>query len=356
MVTGRFERGQLSMQGRLRRSLYDVLRDELGGILIQHGLIASYWNFRRGKAPYPFVQKRELKPRARGGTKEFSNQNNFLVVFCEGVIPNEQKKHIRFFETNRVKKSNIDEFTTSRLYPDYTPNHRYFDNPGFRHLLVHLLPEDYALLIQQDASIKRRHRYLLSHFHVKIDWPIDDATEAMARDLHYIRKRLYERGDQHALHLNQKLFEKYGFHHTAGGRRTASVVARQLLEKMDFVSTVYVSSSEARTLTSLSERGISRFALCRFTMDEMARLTHQNGMTRSDFETNFLIDKHEGHGVGILQVLYGNTEHGKATGDTAVRDFQPEYKWLTVRGEFLLPLPGALNAHPVPYRTIYGGH
>jgi len=45
-----------------------------------------------------------------------------------------------------------------------------------------------------------------SHFHVKIDWPIDDATEEMARQLRYISKELYENGAQYAHGLRQKLF------------------------------------------------------------------------------------------------------------------------------------------------------
>ncbi len=53
---------------------------------------------------------------------------------------------------------------------------------------------------------------MLSHFHVKIDWPIDDATEEMAKQLRYISKELYENGEQYAQGLRQRLFAKYGFH------------------------------------------------------------------------------------------------------------------------------------------------
>ena len=58
-------RFQLSLQDRLRRSVYEVLRDQMDMYLIQYGLIDSYWNFCEAKEPYPFVPKRELKPRAR---------------------------------------------------------------------------------------------------------------------------------------------------------------------------------------------------------------------------------------------------------------------------------------------------
>jgi hypothetical protein len=96
--------------------------------LIKQALIDSYKNFSRAGEPYPFVSKR----------------------------------------------ANV------QLDNKYVKNLRYFDNPGFENLILDLLSVDYALLIQKDPSIKRRNRYAMTHFHVKIDWPIDDATEEAA--------------------------------------------------------------------------------------------------------------------------------------------------------------------------------
>jgi hypothetical protein len=62
----------------------------------------------------------------------------------------------------------------------------FLDNPKFEPLLLRLLPVSYDLLIQQHLSLKRKNRYVLFHFHVKIDWPIDEAAEAMAKQLCYI--------------------------------------------------------------------------------------------------------------------------------------------------------------------------
>lgn len=49
-----------------------------------------------------------------------------------------------------------------------------------------MTPVDYAILVWQDPSVKRQNRYVRAHFHVRIDWPIGDATEDMAQLLRYI--------------------------------------------------------------------------------------------------------------------------------------------------------------------------
>ena len=57
-------REELSRAGRIRRSYYELLRDDLDQFLMQYALIDSYHNFVSQKIPFPFVEKRELKPRA----------------------------------------------------------------------------------------------------------------------------------------------------------------------------------------------------------------------------------------------------------------------------------------------------
>ena len=304
-------RYQLSLQDRLRRSVYEVLRDQMDVYLMQHALVDSYWKFCEVGEPYPFVPKRELKPRARVVEKEYANHNHFLVMFCEGTIPSRYKKYIRFFDSNKVTKEGISEFPQVQLHKKYTKNLRYFENPGFENFVLELLPVDYALLIQRDPSIKSRTRYAMTHFRVKIDWPIDNATEEMAQQLRYIGKDLYEMGEKHAESLNNKLFENYGFHYAVGGRRTAAVVAAQFLKKMEFISTVYVASSESRTLTRLSERGVSRFVLIKLPMEEVFRVAKQSGMQSDKFVERFLIDLKDDCGVAIFQVAYSNTIHSK---------------------------------------------
>jgi len=346
-------RYQISLKHRLRRSVYEVLRDQMDIYLIKHALVDSYENFHRAGEPYPFVPKRELKPRARVIEQEYINQNHFLVIFCEGSIPPAFKKYIRFFDSNKLTKESLDELVYIKLHKNYTKNLRYFDNKGFEKLVVDLLPVDYALLIQQDSSIKKRNRYVLSHLHVRVDWPIDDAAEDMARTLRYISKELYEKGEKYAQQLHNKLFENYGFHHVVGGRRTAAVVAAQLLKKMDFISTVYVASAENRCLTRISERGVSKFVLFKFALAEILQLAEQNNMTFAQFKERFILDIQDTYGVGILQVVHRNTIYSKPPEDGKLRKVRPDYQWLTVSDQLLLPLIDYPDIYPVPYSIIY---
>jgi len=346
-------RYQLSLQDRVRRSVYELLRDQMDMYLIRHALIDSYMNFSRADEQYPFVSKRELKPRARVVEKEHILHNRFLLLFCEGSIPSSYKKYIRFFDTNKVTKEGITELANVQLHNKYTKNLRYFDNPGFEHLVLDLLPVDYALLIQKDPSIKTKSRYAMTHFHVKIDWPIDDATEEMAQHLRYISKELYENGEKYAQSLHSKLFENYGFHYAIGGRRTAAVVAAQFLKKMDFISTIYVASAEDRTLTRISERGVSKFVLIRLPLEEITRLSDETRMDSDNFVKRFLVDIRNDYGVGILQVAYSNTAYSKSPEDGKLRELWPDYQWLTVSNQLLIPLPGNPEISPVSYSTIY---
>jgi len=274
-------------------------------------------------------------------------------MFCEGTIPGWYKKYIRFFDSNKVTKEGVAELAYIQLHKKYTKNLSYFENPDFENLVLDLLPVDYALLIQKDPTIRTRTRYAMTHFHVKIDWPIDNATEEMAQQLRYIGRDLYEIDEKYAESLNNKLFENYGFHYAVGGRRTAAVVAAQFLKKMEFISTVYVASSESRTLARLSERGVSRYVLVKLPTDEISRLASENRMKFDNFVERFLIDVQDDFGVGVFQVVYRNTIHSKPPEDGKLRELRPDFQWLTVSDQLLVPLPGHNDIYPVPYSTIY---
>lgn len=346
-------RYQLSLKDRLRRSVYQVLRDQMDTYLLKYALVDSYRKFCEAGEPYPFVPKRELKPRARVVEKEHIYHNHFLVIFCEGTIPGRYKKYIRFFDSNKVTKEGISELAQVQLYKTYHKNLRYFENPGFETFVQGLLPVDYALLIQKDPSITSKTRYAMTHFHVKIDWPIDSATEEMAQRLRYIPKDLYEMGEKHAETLNNKLFEHYGFHHAVGGRRTAAVVAAQFLKKMEFISTVYVASAESRALTRISERGVTRFVLVKLPTEEISGLAAECRMKFDNFVERFIADIQDDYGVGVFEVVYRNTIHSKPPEDGKLRELKPDYQWLTVSDQLLVPLRGYTDVYPIPYSTIY---
>lgn len=346
-------RYHLGTRLRLRRSLYEVLRDQLDYNLIKIALIDSYQNFCKAGEPYPFVLKRELKPRARVAEQEYANQNHFFIIFCEGTVPNAYKKHLRFFDSNKVTKESIEKLPYISLSAQYTNNLRYFNNPGFVSFVNDLKPVDYALLIQNDPSIKVENRYMMTHFHVRVDWPIDEATEDMALTLRYVGKELYEKGEKYAEHLHHKLFENYGFHHSVGGRRTAAVVAAQFLKKMNFISTVYVSSAEARTLSRISERGVSKYVLIRVPYNDMINLAKEHDISFDTLVERYMIDMTDDYGVGMMHIVYRNSLYSKPPEDGKLRRLRPDYQWLTVHDQLLIPLPDQIDCYPIRYNTIY---
>ena len=140
-------REELSAEEKLRRSYYELLRDDLDQFVIECALIDSYKNFKRKKEPYPFPEKRELKPRAQLPKIEYENQNTFLVIFIEDVIPETCKKYIRFFDINRATRSNLTK-TKSLPLEGFDRTQKFIESARFLNFLRDLLPLDYALLIQ----------------------------------------------------------------------------------------------------------------------------------------------------------------------------------------------------------------
>jgi hypothetical protein len=230
---------------------------------------------------------------------------------------------------------------------------RYFEDAQFLNLIKELLKADFALLIQRDPTIKARYRFGLTHFHVKIDWPVAYAAEDLARHLRYISKDLYEKGEKNAELLQQKLFEYYGFHHTVGGRRTAALVAARYMARYDFISTVYIASSEARTLTRCSEQGITKYALTKLNDAQITELASMVKMPKKEFGDLYLIDRVDDYGVGIFQVTYKHNEHSRPPVDGKLRELNPDYHWLNVDLQLLVPPPTNGDARPIPFPRIY---
>jgi len=346
-------REQLSRKEKLRRSIYEILRDELDEYLIEYGLLQSYQHFLDQHVPYPFVEKRELKPRARIPDVEYEVHNRFLVIFVEDFIPAAYKKYVRFFDENKATKENLLRSGTVQLSTKYYRNIKFFESSRFFDFLEGLLRVDYALLIQRDPTIKAKNRYNLSHFHVRIDWPIADAAEDLARELRYISKDLYENGEGYAEELQKKFFEYYGLPSTCGGRRTAAVIAAQFLKRLPCISTVYVCSSESRALYRISERGISKYILMKIPDADIVNIARTNDMRLKTFRKNYLVADQDDGPIVIFQATYGRTTHAKIPEDGKLRDLNFDYFWMTVISQHVLPKPGVFDKRPLPYSIIY---
>ncbi len=279
-------------------------------------------------------------------------KNTFIVIFCEGAINPELKNYIRFCPENKVIKKNIEYLANLSLYKKFHQNMKYFDQPPFMNFIEDLLNIDYALLIQQIPAITKKNRYALTHFHVKVDWPIADAAEDLAKWLRYTQNNLYEKGDKEARILQNKLFEYYGCHHSVGGRRTAALIASQLLRKLDPISTVFISSSESRAMVKYSERGVSKFFLIQLVDSQIKALAQQEKMNINDFKNSYLYPA-KGYYVGISEAVYEYTQHSKPPEDGKLRRVKPAYNWLRLRDEFLHPKGELPNLLPINYSWVY---
>jgi hypothetical protein len=346
-------REELSQSDKLRRSYYELLRDELDQFLLQYALIDSYKTFSSHQIPFPFVEKRELKPRGRIPDQEYEFQNAFLVIFVEDSVLPEHKKYIRFFDVNKTTKKNLLRFKTLPIADKFDRNWKYLESIYFKNFLKIMLPVDYALLIQGDAARLARNRYGLTHFHVRIDWPITEAAEDMARSLRYISKDIFEKGDKYAEDIQKKFFEYFGLPVMVGGRRTAAIVAAQYLKRIPGISTVYVGSSESRALIRISERGISKSVLMKRSLKELDEIAGGFGLSPRAFKKNYVVAREKRCGVCIFQASYARTYHGREPEDGKLREIKPDRYWLTVGEQYILPKPGVLKYPPIPLNLIY---
>ena len=337
----------LSREERLRRSYYEVLRDELDHFVLGYSLVGSYNNFLKLRTPYPFVELRELKPRARIPAIEFDAQNSFLIIFYEDFIHKRHKKFIRYFDHNRTNKTNLLKHKYFPNIENYDRNLKFFDTRDFFSLLRTLLPLDYALLIQRNQQTKVR--YALTHFHVRIDWPIAEASEDLARELRYISKDLYEKGDKYAEDFQKKFFEYYSVPAMSGGRRTAAIVAAQYFRQMSGITTIYVASSESRNLLRLDERGASKSVLVKLSSSEIKHLAEKVEMKQNRFTKNYVIARQGKYFICILNVQYNHTGHALPSEGGRLRELKPDTNWLSV-SERVYPSKARLpdsSAHPV---------
>jgi hypothetical protein len=346
-------RNEISWNERFRRCLYFFLRDELDSIFVTEALIESYKRFKSKNIEYPFVEMRELKPRAKIHGPEREYHNRFIVIFNEDTLPSAAKTYIRFFDSNKIVKENLGMLALFDLKDVFHQRMRYFEDAEFVNLLKKLLKHDFAVLIQRDPTIKARYRFGLTHFHVKIDWPISAAAEDLARSLKYISRDLYEKGDRLGEMLQQKLFEYYGFHHTVGGRRTAALVAARFMAQYDFISTVYIASSEARTLFRTSEQGVAKYVLIRVSKPDIKELSQSAKLSEEQFINSYFIDYNDEYGVGIFLVTYEHNEHSTPPNDGKLRELNPDYQWLNVDLQLLVPPPNKGDARPLHYSRVY---
>ncbi len=349
-----WQRDDLSRNNRQRRSYYNLLRDELDSFLLKYSLLDSFNVFFNKNIPYPFIEKRELKPRAIIPNIEYEYQNTFLVIFSEESLPDSYKKYLRFFDINKTIKKNLVRLTNFTYQEKFDGTQKYLDSPNFFDFFYELLPIDYALLIQPEITNQgSKKKYSLSHFHIKIDWAISEASEDLAKNLRYISQDLYEKGDKYAEDIQKKFFEYYGISPIAGGRRTAAVVAAQFLRRLPFLSTIYVSSSESRALIRISENGVSKIVLIKISKKDISKIIENNSLTLKTFKENYVIENVNSCVVCIFFVSYSFTEHSTPPENGKLRELKPDLNWITVSKQLILPRLNNWEMPPLAVNFIY---
>ena len=345
------KRDLLSKKQKFRRSYYELLRDSIEDSLIEESLIVSYNNFKEAKTPYPFVEKKELRPRAIVPNTEYDLHKSFLVIFLENHLENIHKKYIRFLDLNKTTKANISFLENIDLKENFHRNIKYIEDANFLKLFKKLLNVDYSLLIQK--TVQKEDKYSISHFHVKIDWPVTEAAENLAKRLRYISQDIYENGEKYAEEIEKKFFEYYGLPIMAGGRRTAAIVATEYLTRLPSLSTVYVSSNESRSLLKIFETGLARYILIKINKKSINTLLKDNNITPEYFEKNYIIEKHAKSFICIFRTSYYNTTHSLPPADGKLRKLKMEPNWLSVVGQHIIPKPGTIEAVPIKHKIIY---
>lgn len=351
MKKSRFELSYLEM---VRRSFYVFLRDELERRLKIITFEKTHRLCKEKGIPYPYVDPSDMRPKKREFSKESAIARPYIILFCEESIGEAHQKYIRFSDDNRIRKDTLALIPGIPLNKPFYSGIKFFERNTFFDLLETLLDVDYGLLIQRDDRYRKQNRYALSHFHVKIDWPIAEAAESLAKELRFISKSLYERGERYADTLQEKLFEHYGWHHQAtGGRRTAALIAAQYLKQIPGLSTVYVSSAETRTLTRYSEKGVARYAVIQLDKEYARQIMETNKLTPEVFHQCYTLGESENFYDVIMFVTYKHTEWGQPPMDGKLRMIRPDYSWLAVDKEMILPLSYALSAQPLALKWIY---
>ncbi|MBN1383232.1 MAG: hypothetical protein JXA41_16325 [Deltaproteobacteria bacterium] len=351
MKKSRFELSYLEM---VRRSFYIFLRDELERRLKAITLEKIYRQCLDEGMIYPCVRPQEMRTKKRAFGQEFPLALPYIVIFCEESLGAEHQKYIRFNSNNRIRKDTLALVPGVQLKKPFYSGIKYFERYPFFDLLESLLDVDYALLIQRDDRYRKQNRYALTHFHVKIDWPIAEAAESLGRELRYISKNLYEKGERPAGTLQEKLFEYYGWHHQSiGGRRTAALIAAQYLKQISGLTTVYVSSSETRTLTRYSEKGVARYAVIQLDKDYAHQIIEVNRITPKAFRHDYVLGESADVCDVLFFVIYKHTEWGQPPQDGKLRIIKPDFSWLAVDREMILPLSHAISSKPLPIKWIY---
>ena len=329
------------------RGSYAAARARLTEFLIRYTLIDSFFNFTRDGKPYPFADVSQILPASSSRSTERPHQNTAFVILLDGTLPRGLNKHFRLRASNRVTWRNIQRLAPELDISDFKSTQTHLDSPDVARLLEKLLTLDYALVAERIVEDDIGEVFKLTHMHVKVERLTDNAIKDLARDLGYIERRLFARGEDYGEALESKFFEYYGFPPNAAGRRSAAAMSAQLIAKNGFPFTVFASSQEDCRLTVLDNGDvIEQYMLVRLTADHRAALAaaaSQIGITEL---APYLIGSDEAP-VAIYRASLNRTAATRSR-FPANRDENLLAPWLEIGDEVILANPNA-DLPPVPF-------
>ncbi len=322
-------------------------RKRLTDLLLRHCLIDSFYRFIANGKPYPFTDAAQLLPGVSQSGVEHLDQKTVLMFLIDGTLPRPLNKHFRLRASNKVTWRNIQRLAPDLDLSDFKASHCRLDegadDDGFETLLQRLISLDYALLAQRgedDDGI------VLSHMHVKVERLTDTAIKELGKQLGYIDRRLFERGEDYVEALEGKFFEYFGFPANAAGRKSAAAMAAQLLSAQGQRFSVFVAGQEDCRLTVLDQSPrIDQYLLIRPTGLALERFHMAAAAAGVDDLSNYALTRLQDSQTqdGAFAMLYRLTleRTGAARpGARQHRDRDLLKPWLSIQDAAVLPRPG----------------
>ena len=305
---------------------YDAARAWTRDFLIAYSLVESYFTFAEHGRAYPFVARNMILPNTGAGALEQTFQNTAFIILTDGEVPRGLNKHFRLRKSNQVSWQNIQRLAPKLDLSNYKADHCIITSPQAGPLLRKLLTMDYAILVENRQDVAA-----ITHMHMKVERLTDGAIRELAKDLGYIDRRLFERGEDYVDALEVKFFEYFGFSAHASGRKSAAAMAAQLLSRYDQRYTVFVANQDDCRLTVLDEGDhITQYILAHLGRDDTARFVEAaKALGTNDVEPYFVLREASGLPVIIMRIEFSRTAAAKP-GPRSARDRLLCDPWLAI--------------------------
>ncbi len=310
--------------------------------LLKFTLVGSLQNFTDHHRLYPFLTRDKVMPAAMGPSREWRYQQTAFVILLDGPMPRALNKHFRLRTNNQITWRNLLRVLPESELTEFRTSQCDVTSEGFPDLLDRLLPLDFALLVQRN----RNDNATLTHMHVKVERMTDVAVRTLGKELGYIERTLFERGEDYVEELEGKYFEYFGFSAHASGRKSAAAMAAQLLGDYDTPFSVLVTSQSDLRLTLLSHRDrVEQYFLISLDEPSFERLVARGDpdIDWQDYQVDLL---ESGERVFIHRVRFIRTSAANADQPTN-KDSGLQKDWLAYdRGDIVDP---ELTLPAVPY-------